>query len=915
MNRSLRQGITALVGVLSSHFAERRVTASATVTGVQTDPHSGQVTGATVRIGAGEEETIALSYGAMVHAGDVWEVSGGRDPAARRWSLERRIYSIAASEGANLARPMPTLTLFASYGRQASPTGAGTAYGPDKADQAIRYYSIRRGQYDVLAATAYKVRYRYRPVGIDNWTEGPLLFSSPAIAFADGHPRTTLAASIGAGDTSMSVVHSERFPVCASDERVRALVGNELVEGRYTYAGGPNATISSLTRGLEASADDPTTAAGSHTTGQQVTLCTVDAVVEDLSPGTPFEAQIAAVDVYGVSGPWSESVIFTSWRQLAPPPAPVAVTVEAVPGGFEVRWGRPQIVDLKGYIVRRWNSEDWASATKLIVPQTGEEEIVENNWVHWPSTRGVPQGAIDNGTSYLYAHFGVKTVRSSGVESATATWGADQAAPPSPDPANVSVKSLQASVLVTIKPTDAARLDRGWREFVLFSASSTAGADEREEARTSGLDFNLPIDPASGRYFQVVSADWNNNVGARAHTAAYWKRDALGLPAPAGLSVTPTQGGWRLLWDPVVATADPTDPGRVRGYRVYRHTVDLGTSVGGTFLGREVTGTEAIYPAASGEGDYFGVAAVSHAGVIGLARWAIDPVAAPVPPLAAYRATEVPEGFEISVDPAVETAWQDPAFRGYDVITEGGEPEEIQSLGEFTGTRFTYLRPGDSPTFGFRVQLRSILWSGRRSAVQTPWNDTTSRRTRIGRALGSPPNGAFSRLNEYGEPLFWQDELLAGSGALVYDTSSGINGGNCVKWTPPSGTPGAPIGYDLTHVIALPFNRTRRLAVAVYYASSLAYDGPGMLSSFARFRFYSDELGATYVSSYDANLTIWPPERDALEWARGMTVIAPASIPATARSVSIGIHPRIAETVPGGFIFYLDDVQVFQDDG
>lgn len=912
MTRGLRQSVEALIELLARRFAEKPVVATAVVTGVQADPVTGQAVAATVRIGAGAEETIALSYGAVVHVGDVWEIAGSRDPVGRIYTLQRRLFSLAASEGANLARPMPTLTLFAHYGRQASPTGVGTAYGPDKADHLIRYYSIRRGQYDLVAASAFKVRYRVRPVGSDNWTEGPILYSSPSLSLSEGHPTTTLAAPLAAGDTTLTVVASPRFPVCGLDERIRLLVGNELVEGRYLVSGGLG-VVSNLVRGLEPVAGDPTTLATSHAAGEQVTLCTVDVVLEDLAPGTPFEAQIAAVDVYDVTGPWSSTVTFTSWRQTAPPPPPAAVLVEAVPGGFEVRWGRPPIPDVKGYIVRRWSSPDWANAAKLIQPQTGEEEIIENNWVFWPSTRGVPQSAVDDGTSWQYGHFGVKTVRTSGVESASATWGSDTAPPPSPDPANVSVQSLTASVLVTIAAQDPARLDRGWREFVLFSAATVTGDDERHEMRTSGLSFVLPTDPANGRYYQVVSADWNNNVGPRVHAATHWKRDGVVLPAPSAVTAEAVQGGVRVRWTPV--TGGSAGATTVRGYRVARHTASLEPNVGGTVLPDEVEGTEVVFPGTLGSGTWLGVAAVSHAGGLGAARWAEDGSWPAAPTSSAWSVASIPEGFRVAVSAQNESARQHPAFREYWIAYSWPGHDPLYLLwAPFSDGAFEVILPGTSPRQPLYVQLLTRLWNGRMTAPQTPFS-AFGKLVYVDPPPGSPPNGTFERAFATGVPHFWTIAPLNGaSGSASWLATGGCAGPRRAAWFPPSGTTPTAIGMVLLSDVALPFSRARPLQVAFHYAGSLDYAGPPLAPAFIRLDFSADARGLSYLSTTYHSISISVSDVMAETWKELVTTVPVFAVPAGAQSVTLGVHVEVAagQSIPAGFALFLDDLRLTQ---
>ncbi|GIW06350.1 MAG: hypothetical protein KatS3mg060_1155 [Dehalococcoidia bacterium] len=902
--RQLTQMVRQFETLLAERFAGRRVESVGTVVAVGTDTLTGLPNRVTVRFGSGAEETFPVSLGEPLHVGDQWVISRERDPVEPRYRLERRFVGEAVSRGAFLARALPTLVIHATLQRSGGPSAGGYT-----ATHLIRYHAIRRGQYDLYAQGIPQVLVRYRLAGTSNeWTLVGPSYPQPATA-----QTTTLAAALSESATSMTIVANPEFPVCQPGETVRVLVGSEIIQGRLVWSGGPTATISSLTRGVEPVPGDPATGPSAHPAGAVVTLLTVDAAIAGLRPGTNYDAQIAAVDYTNVPGPWSTQMTFTTWQQTDPPPNVGAVTVEAVAGGFEIRWPKTPIPDLMGYRVRRHTSaRNWAAAARLI-DASGEEEIALTNWVLWPTTRGVPQDVIDNGQAHLWAHFGVVAVRDSGVESVTPTWGDDSAPPPAPDPANVTVQSIETGVLVTISATDRARLDRGWREFVVFSAQTVLGQDEREEGRTSGLSIAIQADPASGRYYQVVSADWNGNVGPRTHNATYWKRDARVLPAPASVTVQAVRDGTLVRWTPVVG--QPTVPATVRGYRVARHTSSLSPNLGGTMIA-EVQGTEVVFPRSVGSGDWYGVAVVSHAGGFGNATWAQENEQAQQATFSAWQLRSRVDAIEIEVDTTAEQARQTPAFREYRVAILPQGWSSPWYIATFSDSRHVLTLPGWPPRQPIAVQLLPRLWNGRSAAPQTPFENYAKSAYVLPRP-GMPPNGNFEQTRVLASdlPAYWNIATIGtqDSWRAFWAQTGGVDGPRCAAWQPPPGWPSGEIGMLVLSDAPFVFSRSRMLTVTFAYASSLSFPTSPNLGTLSRIvlEFYSDTYGLNYLSTgYLVIPALNIMDVAAYTWKEISATAVTSSFPSNAQSVAVGLEVRTTDLIPDGFLFYCDSFRV-----
>lgn len=955
--RPVLSSLAEFTRLMSGVFAPKRQESSAVISQVISDPATGNPIAAHFFVRGGTEaQEGVIANGQSIAVGETWDVSYGLDPADPQYRLERKRVSQEIMAGAMVDRLLPTLTVIGSYGRSGGPSAGGYS-----STQLIRYLIARRGQYDLYALNAVLYAHRVRVGGASTWEA----VIGPQYPQPRGSQTSALIGYLEANNTdAVPIVQNEDFPTCLPGEIIRVKIRQEIIEGRYFNNAGTwqlgDPLYGGLTRGIEAYAEEPGSYAVQHPDGTLIQLLSTDAVITGLTPGKEYDAMISCVDLNNVYGPWNETdpITFTAWEETLPPDPPLWVKVTAVPGGFEIEMPHPPIPDFKGFMVRRnffatpaafttaqaeaaagdWTTLDakWDSGVKRISTLNAEEEVGDGLTYLWPGDKGVPLADLANPVeAKKWGYFGVKVVRDSGVASLHSTWDSDTDGPPRPDPASVTIRAVLGGVWIDIAPGEPnrAKYQRGWDGYVVWQAirSGPGAFGFQTQMVISKADkIFVPTDPnVAGIRWQVVSIDFNFNQTDRIDDDTHWKTDTYIPPPPASVTVRAVQDGYRIDWTPAPVLG--SEPKRVRGYRIWRHTSNpypdptppydyIGVPPGGaTELGYEVDGPTAVFPFTVGAADayWFAVASVPYTGQLntGLARWAEDPDAPGVPLLSAYHWDPIAAGFHVWVDLDTETARRSLAFKEY-VVIRRVSTSLYEVLGSTDGTSFVFNRVEDAHNYTRsvqRIQLLARLWSGRTSAMQSAVN---SLQVRNGLPDGfTPPNGAMFLQLASGSVAYWQLTVAGDASptaALVFDPTAGILGSSCARIDVAAGVAGNQVILHLVSMFAIPHNPAHGVGMRYSAKASINMTGGSSPALYGTVLYYDNdygegtEIGGIGLSGLGTAMTAGVWYEKLLDFTNSSLTYP------TAKSAKVEVLITYARPSNAAHSLYVDDVQAWQ---
>lgn len=408
-----------------------------------------------------------------------------------------------------------------------NPNAVADPGAPPKARLYLYPRSIVPSSYSAYQQRAKAIRVQGRELGDTEWpeqyTDWPL---NPANTLW-----SVLAGSVTSSSTTITLtVPLDRVNELLVDQPAYWQIEAEVLLAIATNNGGGSVTLTvvahngvddaSLGQGFVTSAlgrgVDGTDAA-SHTAGVTVILLSAMVAPDNLRPGTDYEVRVAFVNASNQAGPWSDIVGVTTWEQPVPPAAPASLVVAHLSSAFQAQWD-PVVTDANGdyrsdvkrYLAVRHTAALAVGLSLAQVLSAGATQVADTpaTVISVPATKG-------NGN-----FIGVAAVGSEGLISEW-DWGSDTTPPPSPDPANVTFTSVPNGVLVNIDPADTADEDPGFKEFLLWKASDSAGSSATAELSFKTLSTVYSILGSETGWYKVTSTDWAGNYGLPGSTG--WK--------------------------------------------------------------------------------------------------------------------------------------------------------------------------------------------------------------------------------------------------------------------------------------------------------------------------------------------------------------------------------------------------------
>lgn len=532
----MNQGLDTLVNHLASLFERKREKRQATIVGVERSEQSGRQGYVTAEIQRGQNSSyiqkIYVGDAASFTVGDQYWIRGSGNPVDPDWQFGEAIKSRNPTKGADVDKPVIVLTIPVATNPDdgfSNPVGVGTEQdldantGANAEPQAIAriyYRTIVPGTHSVYDPSTYVTHVvpQVRRVIDENWRTMPAVAVWPSAA-----KRLRLTAGIDDNDLVAAVsdddgVPGDDWPI---GHYVYWQIDGEILLAKVAIDG----TMTILARGVEG------TTAVAHLANAAILLLTGMAVLTGLDPGVNHEVRVSAQTGHNQVGPPSVSVAFVTWRRTSIPGLTGAqYLVEMRSNGFHLEWTRPTDPDTSNPHTGRLSYRIYRNTTNAI---NGDEKIVAEGITGFSTDIAATLWDVPATQADAY-WFGIEPYDSFGNEG-TILWEKDDTPPPAASFSSWWITPMDLAIRVSYSAIDDSSnvtSDPGFLQFVLYRATSTAGANETAigvfggpNDSSASTNYEPPLDRAY--YFQIASMDFAGNVSPRTNTDSYWK---IGLP-------------------------------------------------------------------------------------------------------------------------------------------------------------------------------------------------------------------------------------------------------------------------------------------------------------------------------------------------------------------------------------------------
>lgn len=535
---------------LQNAAREQKTQGIATVTQVTTNDQ-GMPVSAIATIGRETNVTVSLAngIGTITHPGETWlaELQGG---ATGKWRLVECIASrflrIADQTDYELPTPQIPDTEHGGLYTESAQAGLTTPdQNPDpitaNAALYLYYWHTLPGSYSVFDQHIKAVAYQTREAGFEEWE-----YSNTVPLYPDRKVQGVTTTLLTTSGTAVGIAADLGYAgFLLQGQPAYWRINSEVMLGMYAAGTigivdytGPGSAVrgEGFTYSTGGRAQPQGGALAEHAIGSTVELLMGQIALPALRPASDYEVKIAFVNQANRLGPWSSVQSFTAWSQDVKPSAPDDLTVEHLSAVMNATWTRVTTDananlrgDIRRYAVARHTAAlagtlTFAAVAALATIVAGTAYPISNTSAQVPSTQGYGN------------YIGVAAISDNGLLGDW-SWGSDTTPPPNPDPENWTVASVPGGVNISYDPAynletgashadtghgagTPATSDPGFKEFVVYRASSSTGGSAVEIGRFPSGSFPKPLyNPQA--YYKIVSADWAGNIATLGTTE--WK--------------------------------------------------------------------------------------------------------------------------------------------------------------------------------------------------------------------------------------------------------------------------------------------------------------------------------------------------------------------------------------------------------
>lgn len=771
-----------LLAALTPNFVPQQDEVEGYIESVEYDG-KGRAKSAKATIGGKPGRNIQVSLGMSIQQGDRLGfklVNGSLVNGV--YEVTRRIESDNTNLSPNKNRPMPIIEITGASATTLPGTGGIVSLqktqsnsdpsGDTKARALIPYRTIIESQYSLLDEGITNIAYRYRIQGETDYSTGQAVDwyqQQQTQVYPTEYVHVTVTEPVTFDDLTLPIA----IPTGLADKIIynQALwwkLEKEIIIG-YINIDTPTVlnVIQRAVEGTTAAAHGSVSTSPAQPTSMAVLLNGL-LTLDNLRPSTQYanviyEIQLAPIDSFSFQGQWSETYSFTVWKKTDPPPAPTDFQVSITRDGYKLSYRKVPREDVRYYQIFRYSSAPTSSGVPVItsaqtMPGAGSvgdyPGLIEGNQISWPVNQY-------SGNGYAAKYFCIRAIDNSGNPGVFTPWTTDTTPPPNPDPTNVTIQATVEGPKIIIASTDTSDRDEGFATWVLWQATSSAGASKAVVARFKDRQFTYREDPAGLQYYQVTSEDLIGNNGATTDNATYWKRDD-GVPsAPAGLAVVAIQGGFRLSWTrPSYAQLD-----NISHLVLRRAKTTNGT---GTVVDKIIDKNQdnLFWPAMEvpiadiaslASYLYFFISAVDYNGTSsGFSAYAADLTAPAAPSPANVQITSDRGGIKVNIS-LFENPQLDDSWKEYLLIGSTVPGVSVGNLGALVAFDAKTTRYEATPYSNDYYQVISRDWVGNYSAINpSNWVQAQALYPTDPRQL-LPANGDFQEINPATPtlPLHW----------------------------------------------------------------------------------------------------------------------------------------------------------------